>query len=219
AVRLSRGYRWISLHRFDAGTGRDLARDPFVRPNAKVRFHLPAVFWLAAWVRSRRACLARPPRLRSRFGPRRPGCRRAFPMARPIRGLAGIHSPELDRQLGGFFFASHAAYGHRACLRLGSTSCIGGRINRSRSRLVTTHQLGTWAAHDRVDPVDASDSERLSLEFSLAAIGASPSRPVRRRVRSEEHTSELQSQSNLVCRLLLEKKNKIHTHRMHADLF
>src|SRR2546427_3486073 len=27
-------------------------------------------------------------------------------------------------------------------------------------------------------------------------------------VRSEEHTSELQSQSNLVCRLLLEKKNK-----------
>src|SRR2546430_11112476 len=27
------------------------------------------------------------------------------------------------------------------------------------------------------------------------------------RARSEEHTSELQSQSNLVCRLLLEKKN------------
>src|SRR5688572_32587598 len=31
---------------------------------------------------------------------------------------------------------------------------------------------------------------------------------VERRVRSEEHTSELQSQSNLVCRLLLEKKKK-----------
>src|SRR2546427_6084746 len=30
----------------------------------------------------------------------------------------------------------------------------------------------------------------------------------RRRARSEEHTSELQSQSNLVCRLLLEKKKK-----------
>src|SRR2546430_9518090 len=28
--------------------------------------------------------------------------------------------------------------------------------------------------------------------------------------RSEEHTSELQSQSNLVCRLLLEKKKKRH---------
>src|SRR5688572_32104397 len=29
-------------------------------------------------------------------------------------------------------------------------------------------------------------------------------------IRSEEHTSELQSQSNLVCRLLLEKKKKTH---------
>src|SRR2546427_5822753 len=33
--------------------------------------------------------------------------------------------------------------------------------------------------------------------------------------RSEEHTSELQSQSNLVCRLLLEKKKKKQTkHRL-----
>src|SRR2546430_5377088 len=30
--------------------------------------------------------------------------------------------------------------------------------------------------------------------------------------RSEEHTSELQSQSNLVCRLLLEKKKQIAIH-------
>src|SRR5688572_32369874 len=30
--------------------------------------------------------------------------------------------------------------------------------------------------------------------------------------RSEEHTSELQSQSNLVCRLLLEKKKKKERH-------
>src|SRR2546430_5172597 len=34
-------------------------------------------------------------------------------------------------------------------------------------------------------------------------------RPIQPRpIRSEEHTSELQSQSNLVCRLLLEKKKK-----------
>src|SRR2546430_5799752 len=39
-------------------------------------------------------------------------------------------------------------------------------------------------------------------------------------LRSEEHTSELQSQSNLVCRLLLEKKNhkstslEVQTHLM-----
>src|SRR5438270_10705612 len=32
----------------------------------------------------------------------------------------------------------------------------------------------------------------------------------RRKERSEEHTSELQSQSNLVCRLLLEKKKIKH---------
>src|SRR2546430_11246122 len=32
--------------------------------------------------------------------------------------------------------------------------------------------------------------------------------------RSEEHTSELQSQSNLVCRLLLEKKKKIKTNQV-----
>src|SRR5256885_9485104 len=32
--------------------------------------------------------------------------------------------------------------------------------------------------------------------------------PSRRRSRSEEHTSELQSPCNLVCRLLLEKKKK-----------
>src|SRR2546427_2006321 len=31
--------------------------------------------------------------------------------------------------------------------------------------------------------------------------------------RSEEHTSELQSQSNLVCRLLLEKKKKKKKHK------
>src|SRR2546430_9394589 len=33
--------------------------------------------------------------------------------------------------------------------------------------------------------------------------------PLLKKIRSEEHTSELQSQSNLVCRLLLEKKNVI----------
>src|SRR5690606_41139833 len=32
--------------------------------------------------------------------------------------------------------------------------------------------------------------------------------------RSEEHTSELQSRENLVCRLLLEKKKKTHTYRI-----
>src|SRR2546430_9857899 len=35
--------------------------------------------------------------------------------------------------------------------------------------------------------------------------------------RSEEHTSELQSQSNLVCRLLLEKKKTQYTDATHIS--
>src|SRR5256886_12548716 len=53
------------------------------------------------------------------------------------------------------------------------------------------------------------------------SFGSTPSRPSdsSRSQRSEEHTSELQSQSNLVCRLLLEKKKnhyiKLLCRRMH----
>src|SRR5690606_41287064 len=43
------------------------------------------------------------------------------------------------------------------------------------------------------------------------AIQDSVARHRRRRSRSEEHTSELQSRENLVCRLLLEKKNNMLT--------
>src|SRR2546427_3327927 len=49
-------------------------------------------------------------------------------------------------------------------------------------------QHGDW------DGVDRGQQESGSRAFALEAE------------RSEEHTSELQSQSNLVCRLLLEKK-------------
>src|SRR2546430_13659686 len=47
-----------------------------------------------------------------------------------------------------------------------------------------------------------------SLPWFAARRGATGAMPAagRRATRSEEHTSELQSQSNLVCRLLLEKK-------------
>src|SRR2546426_5684234 len=39
-----------------------------------------------------------------------------------------------------------------------------------------------------------------------------------RQARSEEHTSELQSPCNLVCRLLLEKKNKMNQDRADDSL-
>src|SRR5256885_5090795 len=47
--------------------------------------------------------------------------------------------------------------------------------------------------------------ELLRLDFEL------------RRIRSEEHTSELQSPCNLVCRLLLEKKNAQREHLCPQD--
>src|SRR2546430_5464962 len=51
---------------------------------------------------------------------------------------------------------------------------------------------------------DALDEQQLA---ELRVLGERYCRPVvGRSARSEEHTSELQSQSNLVCRLLLEKK-------------
>src|SRR5262245_63154185 len=48
-----------------------------------------------------------------------------------------------------------------------------------------------------------------SPSSSARSDGPDGSRVSARRGRSEEHTSELQSLRHLVCRLLLEKKNKI----------
>src|SRR2546430_16746748 len=53
------------------------------------------------------------------------------------------------------------------------------------------------------EPVDGT----LSLNDFASALAGERSGLKLRLSRSEEHTSELQSQSNLVCRLLLEKKN------------
>src|SRR6266478_6770156 len=49
-----------------------------------------------------------------------------------------------------------------------------------------------------------------SVSCHQANEGLGPARCHSHPDRSEEHTSELQSQSNLVCRLLLEKKKKIN---------
>src|SRR5690606_33345987 len=50
------------------------------------------------------------------------------------------------------------------------------------------------------DPVEVDDEGRFTLSFDRPPAG-----PITLE-RSEEHTSELQSRENLVCRLLLEKK-------------
>src|SRR5690606_41502592 len=57
------------------------------------------------------------------------------------------------------------------------------------------------------DAREGKNRLRPGIEDDLGA-GAILSRL--RRSRSEEHTSELQSRENLVCRLLLEKKKKIN---------
>src|SRR5438477_9559462 len=63
------------------------------------------------------------------------------------------------------------------------------------------------ARRARLRATHARPSGRGSRRKSVRRSGARPTRPGRRR-RSEEHTSELQSHVNLVCRLLLEKKKK-----------
>src|SRR2546430_12162748 len=62
------------------------------------------------------------------------------------------------------------------------------------------------------------DAERL-VQIQMTDVGAHVrgAGEADLRVRSEEHTSELQSQSNLVCRLLLEKKKQIRIHTTHVD--
>src|SRR2546430_11166932 len=70
---------------------------------------------------------------------------------------------------------------------------------RSRTRLAQSVETAAALAEGLVvvDLVDGDESLTFSEKFACPEH------------RSEEHTSELQSQSNLVCRLLLEKKKKI----------
>src|SRR5690606_39417609 len=54
----------------------------------------------------------------------------------------------------------------------------------------------------RTEPVDGQGRVARPVRGLLVTVGS---------WRSEEHTSELQSRENLVCRLLLEKKKKTHS--------
>src|SRR2546430_9095138 len=71
-----------------------------------------------------------------------------------------------------------------------------------------TTEIYTLSLHDALpicSPVAAFVPEAC-LEFWKRGVAGD--QQGMREVRSEEHTSELQSQSNLVCRLLLEKKKQ-----------
>src|SRR2546430_14045724 len=76
-------------------------------------------------------------------------------------------------------------------------SCLRHRRGQADGICITRYLrdigaiVGRWVVSRYRGVIDAAD-----IRVELEAI----------RSRSEEHTSELQSQSNLVCRLLLEKK-------------
>src|SRR6266478_9544674 len=73
-----------------------------------------------------------------------------------------------------------------------------------------TTEIYTLSLHDALPFSNSSSS--LAMAEGRPSTRAIPSP---HSVRSEEHTSELQSQSNLVCRLLLEKKKKKKKHPLH----
>src|SRR5688572_30980495 len=83
-----------------------------------------------------------------------------------------------------------------------------------RSTADIMKQTPWYAAYKQVAPKDDFDQlvERVKKIDDTKTYGEKAIRdlpmPVQLITRSEEHTSELQSQSNLVCRLLLEKKKK-----------
>src|SRR2546430_17632266 len=76
-----------------------------------------------------------------------------------------------------------------------------------------TTEIYTLSLHDALPISAPRDAPLLPLsQATTASVSRSRMARSTRAARSEEHTSELQSQSNLVCRLLLEKKKKNNTH-------
>src|SRR5258708_14876285 len=62
------------------------------------------------------------------------------------------------------------------------------------------------------------DSELNRVSARVMELGGLVESQIRQAVRSEEHTSELQSPDHLVCRLLLEKKNHYIASARRASL-
>src|SRR5260370_26294467 len=78
-----------------------------------------------------------------------------------------------------------------------------------------TTEIYTLSLHDAL-PICRTRAPARSAARRTRSAGPHPARARRSPGRSEEHTSELQSHLNLVCRLLLEKK-KNHEVRHITD--
>src|SRR3712207_8158582 len=77
--------------------------------------------------------------------------------------------------------------------------------------MLTTHSCIAEAnrnPHHSTETILSMMTERLGLQSHIMLMhGSLPNDDTDGHIRSEEHTSELQSRQYLVCRLLLEKKN------------
>src|SRR2546427_4509010 len=98
----------------------------------------------------------------------------------------------------------------------GSFTAAAERLDLSRA-MATRHVesleqwLGARLLHRTTRRVSLTDAGAQCLRYSQQMLALADEVQGEMRAgdsRSEEHTSELQSQSNLVCRLLLEKKKK-----------
>src|SRR5437016_10272506 len=79
-------------------------------------------------------------------------------------------------------------------------------------------ETGRWCALGGLErPRDPTSGPRAGPFTFIAPRRLSDEPLTRARVRSEEHTSELQSLTNLVCRLLLEKKKKNKQKRLSTQ--
>src|SRR2546430_12028809 len=79
--------------------------------------------------------------------------------------------------------------------------------------------LGRFGAKPPSSPTPVASPFSFSSPLSVWKTSEATRRADEKFSRSEEHTSELQSQSNLVCRLLLEKKKKnYHTKKRDARI-
>src|SRR2546430_5834888 len=89
-----------------------------------------------------------------------------------------------------------------------STACSMRPFGRPRRKVVEEPDVRDIVSRSDRGRTDAPELRRPEKHDAGPGGSASAmnSRLYRSTRRSEEHTSELQSQSNLVCRLLLEKK-------------
>src|SRR5690606_39455455 len=82
-------------------------------------------------------------------------------------------------------------------------------ISKSASAATCTRAFPSWCCGRRRCASAARTSCRCSSRaWARASTSSPPTSSKRCWSRSEEHTSELQSRENLVCRLLLEKKKQ-----------